>query len=40
MTQAFVSGLPARDALDGVRTRRLMALAFDFVIVSVIASLI
>jgi uncharacterized RDD family membrane protein YckC len=40
MSQAFVYGLPARDALEGVRTRRLMALAFDFVIVSVIASLI
>jgi uncharacterized RDD family membrane protein YckC len=40
MSQASVYGLPARHALDGVRTRRLMALGFDFVIVSVIASLI
>ena len=37
---AYVAGFPARTALDGVRTRRLMALGFDFVAVSVIASLI
>jgi uncharacterized RDD family membrane protein YckC len=37
---AYVAGLPARYALDGVRTRRLMALGFDFVAVSVIATLI
>ncbi len=40
MSEAYVYGLPARDALAGVRTRRLMALAFDFVIVSVIAFVI
>ena len=37
---AYVAGFPARYALDGVRTRRLMALGFDFVAVSVIASAI
>jgi uncharacterized RDD family membrane protein YckC len=30
----------ARDALEGVRTRRLMALCLDFVLVSVVAGLI
>ena len=40
MSQAQVFGLPARSALEGVRTRRLMALGFDFVVVSVIASAI
>ena len=38
MSQAFA--MPARDALEGVRSRRLMALAFDFVVVSVVASFI
>ena len=37
---AYVAGFPARYALEGVRTRRLMALGFDFVAVSVIASAI
>lgn len=40
MSQSFVSGYPARNALEGVRSRRLMALGFDFVVVSVIASAI
>jgi uncharacterized RDD family membrane protein YckC len=42
MSQAyFTSYAPtARDALAGVRTRRLMALGFDFVAVSAIASLL
>ncbi len=38
MSQAYVGSLPLRNALEGVRTRRLMALCFDFVVVSVIAS--
>ncbi len=38
MTQAYA--FPARNALDGVRTRRLMALGFDFVAVSVIATVL
>ena len=38
MSQAYVYGSPARNALEGVRTRRLMALGVDFVVVSVIAS--
>ena len=38
MSQAYLYARPARDALAGVRTRRLMALAVDFVVVSVIAS--
>jgi uncharacterized RDD family membrane protein YckC len=40
MTQAYIEVRPGRDALAGVRTRRLMALAIDFVVVSVIASLV
>ncbi|MDE3176132.1 MAG: RDD family protein [Pseudomonadota bacterium] len=39
MSQAYLYA-PARAALEGVRTRRLMALCFDFVAVSVIATLI
>ncbi len=39
MSQAYISA-PARVALEGVRTRRLTALCFDFVAVSVIATLI
>jgi uncharacterized RDD family membrane protein YckC len=38
MSQAYV--FPARNALEGVRTRRLMALGVDFVVVSVVASVI
>ena len=38
MSDAFSYALPARAALDGVRTRRLMALGVDFLVVSVIAS--
>jgi uncharacterized RDD family membrane protein YckC len=38
MTQAYA--FPARNALEGVRTRRLMALGFDFVAVSVIATVL
>ncbi len=37
---AFVYSVPERKALEGVRTRRLMALCFDFVVISVIASLL
>ena len=40
MSQTYFSALPARNALEGVRTRRLMALGFDFVVVSVIAAAI
>ncbi len=40
MSQAYVYARPARDALAGVRSRRLMALAVDFVVVSVLASAI
>ena len=40
MSQTYFSALPTRNALDGVRTRRLMALGFDFVVVSVIAATI
>src|ERR1700712_2754873 len=40
MSQSFVSGFSTRNALEGVRSRRLMALGFDFVVVSVIASVI
>jgi uncharacterized RDD family membrane protein YckC len=40
MTQSFLYATPARAALEGVRTRRLTALAFDFVIVSVIATVL
>ena len=39
MSQTYI-GYAARDALTGVRTRRLMALGFDFVVVSVIATLL
>ncbi len=39
MSQAYVSA-PARASLEGVRTRRLTGLCFDFVAVSVIATLI
>ena len=38
MSQAYV--FAPHNALDGVRTRRLMALGFDFVAVSVIATLL
>ncbi len=37
MSEAYLYARPARDALAGVRTRRLMALAMDFALVSVIA---
>jgi uncharacterized RDD family membrane protein YckC len=42
MTDAYVPGqaFANRDALTGVRTRRLMALCLDFVAVSLIASLL
>lgn len=42
MSDAYFNGYaaPRSDALTGVRTRRLMALCFDFVAVSVIASVI
>ena len=40
MSQTYVPGFASRNALDGVRTRRLMALGFDFIVVSVIASAI
>ena len=40
MSQAYVSSFPSRRALEGVRSRRLMALGFDFVVVSVIASVV
>ena len=40
MSQADVYARLARDALAGVRTRRLMALAVDFVVVSVLAGAI
>jgi len=39
MSQAYLYARPGRDALAGVRTRRLMALAVDFVIVSVVGSM-
>jgi uncharacterized RDD family membrane protein YckC len=39
-TYANSYALPRRDALTGVRTRRLTALCFDFIVVSVIASVI
>ena len=39
MSQAYLHA-PARAALEGVRTRRLTALCFDFVTVSVIATVI
>ena len=38
MSNTFSYILPARAALEGVRTRRLLALALDFALVSVIAS--
>jgi uncharacterized RDD family membrane protein YckC len=38
MSDTFSYALPARAALEGVRSRRLMALGVDFVVVSVIAS--
>ena len=37
MSQAYLYARPAGDALAGVRTRRLMALAVDFVLVSLIS---
>jgi uncharacterized RDD family membrane protein YckC len=40
MSQAYLSARTDRDALAGVRTRRLMALTLDFIVVSVIASAI
>src|SRR5450432_4098179 len=40
MSQAYLYSSAARNALEGVRTRRLMALGFDFVVVSVVASVI
>ena len=39
MSQAYLYS-PARASLEGVRTRRLTALCFDFVAVSVVAALI
>jgi uncharacterized RDD family membrane protein YckC len=38
MSQAYM--LPLRNALDGVRTRHLMALGLDFIVVSVVATLL
>ncbi|HXT06989.1 MAG TPA: RDD family protein [Roseiarcus sp.] len=40
MSQAYIGARPGRDALAGVRTRRLMALAVDFVIVSVVVGVL
>ena len=40
MAQAYAFGPRVGGALDGVRTRRLTALCLDFVVVSVIASVI
>jgi uncharacterized RDD family membrane protein YckC len=40
MSQTYIGYAAARDALSGVRTRRLMALGFDFVVVSAIAGLL
>jgi uncharacterized RDD family membrane protein YckC len=38
MSNAYSYVLPARAVLEGVRTRRLMALGVDFVVVSILAS--
>ena len=40
MSEAYLYARPAHDALVGVRTRRMMALAMDFVLVSLIAGAI
>jgi uncharacterized RDD family membrane protein YckC len=40
MSQTYFTAFSTRNALEGVRSRRLMALGFDFVVVSVIATLL
>jgi uncharacterized RDD family membrane protein YckC len=40
MSQAYVTGVRAGHALDGVRTRRLLALCFDFFAISLLALVI